>query len=146
VGIARQLNNPDERTIALGDLRRRIRELRKKAEAAEDTGERRVARRVLRQVYVQCYEAGTIYSAKDGAVAATQLEAAAEIAPRDPSAFYQLAIVYARRGEKRRAIEALERAVANGLRDPALIETDRDLGRLSTEREYRKIIEGLKIK
>lgn len=146
VRLVRSLSDPEEHTTALGDLRRRVAELRKKAEASEDTGERRVARRALRQVYAQFYEAGTIEYAKDRTAAAAQLEIAAEIAPRDASVFYQLAILYAQGGDKRRSLEALKRAVENGLADPALIEGNKDLSRLREEVEYRKIIDALKTK
>ena len=146
VQLTRLLSNPEERETALGDLRRRAAELRKKAEAAEDTGERRVARRALRQVFAMFYEAGTIQYAKDRNAAKAQLELAAEVAPRDPAPFYQLAILYAQGGEKRRALEALRRAVENGLKDPALIEGNADLSRLRDEAEYRKIVDGLKTK
>jgi dienelactone hydrolase len=146
VQLTRLLTNPEERETALGDLRRRVAELRKKAEGTEDTGERRVARRALRQVFAQFYEAGTIEYAKDRQAAREQLELAAEVAPRDPSPFYQLAILYAQGGEKRKALGALRRAVENGLKDPALIEGNPDLARLREEAEYRKIIETLKTK
>lgn len=146
VRMTRSLNDPEERTTALGDLRRRVAELRKRAEAADDSGERRVARRALRQVYAQFYEAGTIEYAKDRAAATAQLEIAAEIAPRDAAAFYQLAILYAQGGEKRKSLEALRHAVENGLTDPALIEGNKDLSRLREEIEYRKIIDALKTK
>jgi predicted esterase len=146
VRLARLLSNMEERDTALGDLRRRVAELRKKADAAEDTGERRVARRTLRQAFAQFYEAGTIEYAKDRQAAKEQLEIAAEIAPRDPGAFYQLAILYAQGGEKRKALDALRRAVENGLKDPALIEGNKELARLRVEAEYQKIIDGLKTK
>jgi predicted esterase len=146
VQLTRLLSNPEEHETALGDLRRRVAELRKKAEATEDTGERRVARRALRQVFAQFYEAGTIEYVKDRQAAREQLELAAEVAPRDPSPFYQLAILYAQGGEKRKALEALKRAVENGLKDPALIEGNPNLARLREEAEYRKIIETLKTK
>lgn len=146
VELTRLFSNPEERNTALGDLRRRVAELRKKAEAAEDTGERRVARRALRQTYAQFYEAGTIEFARDRQAGKEQLEIAAEIAPRDPSVFYQLAILYAQGGEKRRALEALKRSVENGLKDPALIEGNQDLSRLREEAEYQKIIDALKTK
>jgi dienelactone hydrolase len=144
VRLARLLSNPDERANALGDLRRLVAELRKKAESSEDTGERRVARRALRQTYAQFYETATIEYARAPQAASAQLEIAAEIAPRDISVFYQLAILYAQAGDKRRALESLRRAVENGLKDPALIEGNRDLSRLREEAAYRRIIAALK--
>lgn len=146
VRLAQRLNNPEERDNALSDLRRLLADLRKKGEGAEDTGERRVARRTLRQAFAQFYEGGTIKYAKDRQAARQQLEVAAEVAPRDPAVFYQLAILYAQGGEKRKALDALRRSVENGLKDPALIEGNKELARLRDEAEYRKIIDALKTK
>jgi hypothetical protein len=146
LGFARTARDPDQRFHALGDLRVRAAELRKKAEAADDTSERRVARRSLRQVYAQFYEAATIGSANDRQAAKAQLEIAAEVAPHDPSIFYQFAILYAQDGEKRRALEALRSAVDYGLKDVSLIEGHKEFDRLREEVEYRKIIDKLKTK
>jgi tetratricopeptide (TPR) repeat protein len=146
VRLAQLLNNADERNNALADLRRLLADLRKKGEAAEDTGERRVARRTLRQAFAQFYEGGTIEYAKDRQAARQQLEVAAEVAPREAAVFYQLAILYAQGGEKRKALDALRRSVENGLKDPALIEGNKELARLRDEAEYRKIIDTLKTK
>lgn len=145
--LASSLNGDEEsRSTALGDLRRRVADLRKRAAATEDTSERRVARRALRQVYAQFYEAGTIQYAQNRTAATAQLEIAAEVAPRDPSAFYQLAILYAQDGEKRKALEALRRAIENGLKDASLIEGNKDFSRLRDDAEYKRIVDALKTK
>lgn len=146
VNLINQLNDRDERTIAQADLHKRVAELRKRADAAEDSFDRRVARRTLRQVYAQFYEAATLGDTKDRQGAIAQLQIAAEIAPRDPSAFYEMAILYAQGGDKKRALEALKRSVENGLKNLSLIEGNKDLSRLRDEPEYQKIIESLKTK
>lgn len=144
--LARSFDDPELSATAPDDLRKHVAELRKKADVAQDSGERRVARRALLQVYAQFYEAGTIHDAANRSAATTKLEIAAEIMPQDPGIFYQLAILYAQGGEKRRAIDALKRAVENGLRNVSLIEGNKEFNGLHEETEYQKIIEGLKAK
>ena len=55
-GLSRELEDPEQRQASLASLRRAIGGLRKKAEAKQDSGSRRVARWVLEGLFVQAYE------------------------------------------------------------------------------------------
>jgi predicted esterase len=106
----------DARPIAIQEFRRRIEEIRRAARAETDGSERRVARRALHQIFAWYYENGLNLSiAKKHAQAAELLAIAAEIAPRWPGVFYDLAAARARAGETRKAVAALGQALEQGL-------------------------------
>ncbi len=61
--------------------------------------------------------------------------------PRDPAVRYALACALSRAGDRGRALEALERAVADGFSNPELLRKDPDLEPLRSEPRYRALLE-----
>jgi tetratricopeptide (TPR) repeat protein len=140
------LNEPASRSNALQEMRAEIAELREKSKATEDTPERRVARRALHQVLAQTYEAALYNYLPLGEyeVAIVNFEVAEEVAPKNWGVPYNLARAYALRGEKKKALESLRRAVEKGFADAAAIENQKDFVSLQAEDEFKSIIKALK--
>ena len=140
------LSDPSERSDAMKEMRNIIAGLREKAHATEETPERHVARRALGQVLAQTYEAATLNYHPGGQydLAIVNLEVAEEIFPKGAQIPYELARAYAMRGEKKKAIESLKRAVAKGFPDSSAIETQPDFVSLRAEEEFKSIVKNLK--
>jgi predicted esterase len=137
--------DPDEGAIAAVDFRNAVAGLRKTAHATEDTGERRVARRVLHQMFARYYE-GALNLRESGqnySLAASTLEVVAEIAADNPNVFYELACTYALNKDRRKAIEALKKAVEKGFNDPARLSSDDALKSIQSEAGYKEILDSL---
>jgi predicted esterase len=80
-------------------------------------------------------EAGKIKSAK------ALYEIATIIRPEPPAAWYNLACIYARNGETKKALAALENALADGRVDPEEVEKDPDFAALRKEAATARIME-----
>ncbi len=79
-------------------------------------------------------------------IAVFNLEAAAEIAQNNPYVTYELATAYALNGEKKKALEALKRAVEKGFTDLPRMNSSQALEPLRKESEYQKIVESIQQK
>lgn len=145
---SRLLTDPLDRPNLMSEIRSLVRDLRKTATAKEDSADRRVARRILSQVSAETFEAAmyTYIPSQNYAVAGVNLEIAEEVTPDYPRIPFVLARVYALTGEKKKAIEALRRAVAKGFKNAGAIESEKDFASLRGEEEYKAIIDGLKAK
>jgi dienelactone hydrolase len=140
-----QLADPSRYVETLSELKTTVSDLTHKAEAAKDPGDQRVARRVLEAVFVQAYEeANNLYLQKNYSAVPQKLEIAVILKPKNAYAFYELALAYARLGNKSKAINALSRAIENGFTDLAKIEQNAEFEPLRNEAGYKKLITGLK--
>ena len=74
--------------------------------------------------------------------AAALYEIAAIIRPEASVAWYSLACIYAQNGETKKALAALETALADGRIDPEEIEKEPDLAPLRKEAAYARIMEN----
>jgi dienelactone hydrolase len=130
---------------AIAELRFAVADLTKQSEQKQDLGRRQVARRVLQQLLVQTYqEANAFYQQKNYALIPAKLEIATELKPKDAQVFYDLAVAYARTGNKSKAIAALTRSIENGFTDLAEIEQNQSFTSLRTEAAYEKLMAELK--
>ncbi len=119
---------------AMGELRGTIAGWRKASEAAGDSPERRLARRVLQGAYVQGYEAARdLAERRDYRRAAAILEMMAGIRPERAQTFYDLARTRALSGDKKKALAALKQAAALDPENPAL-------KALSSDPAFKKIL------
>ncbi len=136
----------EEASSSLGRLLAalRIKELRKNA-AGDDPAERLSAERLLAQIEVQTgfYLPRALMEQKDWARSALFLEIATTIDERNRQAWYTLAQARAQGGNRKRAIEALERAIAAGFSSRQAIESDPLLAPLGGEPGFRAAIEAL---
>lgn len=135
----------ESRSLAFNDLKRVVGDLRKKAAEKERTTDQLVARRVLDLLFVQVYEeARALHHAKEYEMEAANLEIAAFVRPDNSRILYSLAKAYSLDKEKRKAIEALKRAVERGFNDAAEIERDKEFDALRQEAEFKRIVEEMK--
>jgi predicted esterase len=141
-----QNDDQESRGDALASFHLSIAKLRKAAGEAQDSSDRRVARRTLNGVFAFYFERGQtlIQNTKNYRAAAASLEIAAAIKQDQPGPFYVLATAYALAGDRKRALEALKKAVEKGFNVPGTIEGDHAFDSLRKEAEYLKIIERLK--
>ncbi len=110
------LKDPEERPGNLGLMLATVARLRRKAEAKDDSAERRVARRVLQGTYVRAYEqARDLRERKNYTLAALELEVVTAIRPERPLGFYDLAATYALAGDKKRGSGESEEGRREGL-------------------------------
>lgn len=127
------------------ELKSVVSDLARKAEEPKDISQQRVARRALQSAFVQLYEtANALFLVKNYAGVAEKLEIAALLKPKNPYLFYELAVAYARAGNKSKAINALGRAIENGFTDLAKIEQNQGFDPLRNEAGYKKLVTGLK--
>lgn len=134
------------RVQAGADFGRLLEGLREKAQAEADSGERRVARRVLNQLAAHFYEtASNLRQRRARASEVVEaLETAAEVAPNSPQLFFELAIAHAENSNRKRALAALRAAFEKGFKDKAALERERALDALRGEAEYRRLVEDLR--
>ncbi len=129
---------------AMVKLKSSLSDLAKQSESG-NVGERRVARRVLQSLRVGIYEeAFSLKQRKNYASLPAKFELLTMISPGDPRVFYELAVAYARVGDKSKATMALGRAVERGFSDLGKIEQNEDFAILRDEADYKKLIASLK--
>jgi len=73
-----------------------------------------------------------------------KIELLTMISPKDPRVFYELAVAYARVGNKTKATMALGRAIERGFSDLSRIEQNADFAILREEKDFKKLIASLK--
>ncbi len=137
-----------ERSTMIQELRNMAADVRKTAQLNEDTSERRVARRSLRQAFAYYYETAihTFLQQKKNEQAIFYMEIVAELQPKNAFIFVELARVYAISKQKKQAIEALQKAVEKGFSDLKTLEENRDFDILQSESDWQKLIAALKQK
>lgn len=103
------------------------------------------ANRLLRFIFMEAAEnANQAYGRGEMKKAAMLYELTVLIDPGRGGAWYNLACVYSRLGEKKDALRALEAAVRNGVRDSGVIGSDPDLEAIRREPAYIRLLEGMK--
>ncbi len=141
------MTDPANRFQAFNDLKRATTGLRKRADEAQDSSERRIARRVRDDVYARTIqEALDFFHRAKYDDAAWRLEVATELVIDDASLYISLARAYARQGKKKKALDALKKSVVVGLADPSVIEQNQDFQSLRDEADFKAIIESIKRK
>lgn len=119
--------------------------LRRQRKAEEDSATRRVARRVLSGQYVGLSERGSnsLQTLKRYDEAVRLFTLATEIDPDRAGAFYNLAWAYNAKGDKKKALKALQAAVEKGFKDHAAISANSAFDSLRNEPIYLQLIEKM---
>lgn len=135
---------PDHVSQLLAGLR--IPELKKKARTDPDPDERLSAERVLYAVYIQT---GLYLPREYGSLgqydrAILFLQVASEIDPDVPHIPYRLATAYARKGNRRRALDYLEISARKGWTDLTALESERAFDPLRKTEQYRRIVNQIR--
>ncbi|HEV2763235.1 MAG TPA: hypothetical protein VGV38_09705, partial [Pyrinomonadaceae bacterium] len=138
--------DPDEGALAAAEFRRAAADLRRAARAEADTGERRVARRVLGQVFAQFYERAADLRARGEKASAVVagLELAAELSPDNPQLLFELACAHAVNRDRKKALELLRRAVEKGFADADQLARHDALTSLRAEPAYQELLARIK--
>lgn len=123
-------------------------DLHKQSGRTEDTGERRVARRVLDGVFIGLFEQGMnqLQTQKRYEDAVRTFRLATEVNPERAGAFFYLAWAYAANGEKKKSLQALHTAVEKGYSDLGAITSNKAFDGIRDETQYRQIIQALQSK
>ncbi len=139
------IKQADAPAVALMDLRRAIADLQKRSDEKENSSQRRVARRVVNGFYVNLVESGNAFTqAKRYDEAIFNLEIALLVRPDNPGLHYRLACLYALKGQKKRALESLKKAIEKGFKDAAELQNNRELDGLREDPEFKKLFEDLR--
>ncbi len=146
VALALKRQDIEQNAIAANSFRKAVAALKTEARAAVDTSERRVARRVLSGVFAQFYEGATnlLQRRENYARAVDSLAIAAEIASDNPRLRYELACAYALKRDKRKALEALRKAIELGFGDQADMASNQALDVLRGELEFQQLIKSIR--
>lgn len=133
---------PETLSQLLSDLQ--IPDLQRKAKS-QDAEERLSAERLLYAVYIQTglYLPRSLMEKKQWDRAILFLQAAAEIQPESPRIPYRLATAWAGRGNRKKALESLKKALERKGTDREEIERDPALAVVREDPEYGKLFEAL---
>lgn len=123
--------------------RKSVAELQEKAKTAP-AAERAMAQRVLQGVASGCGElARQAMRSQDFPAAADLLEMAVLVRPERPQNHYELARARGELGDRKRALAALQAAVAAGFRDAARLRTEKAFTKLRQEPEFTALLAKL---
>jgi tetratricopeptide (TPR) repeat protein len=122
-----------------------LNDLRKQSKAAEDSTQRRVARRVLDGLFVGLFEQGIslLQTEKNYSQAINRFKMATEVNPDRPGAFFYLAWAYAANRDKKKSLQFLSTAVEKGFSDAAMITANKAFDSIRNEPEYQQIMARL---
>ena len=128
-------------------VRRRqiLSDLRRQAAAAEDSGNRRVARRVLEGQFIGLIEHGTevLRNQKDYGEAVRTFLIATEVNPDRAGAFYYLSWAYAAKGDKKKALLSLKAAVEKGFKDRSALAGNTAFDALRNDPAFLRLVEKM---
>jgi predicted esterase len=135
---------PDHVSQLIAELK--IPELKKKAKTDPDPEERLSAERVLYAVYIQTglYLPREYSSLGQFDRAILFLQVAAEIDPDVPHIQYRLATAYARKGNRRRALDYLELSAQKGWSDLIALETEKAFDPFRNKEQFRRIVQQVR--
>ncbi len=128
-----------------GGIRDLSAELRRKAEAPEDSDERRMVRRAIGGVSIASRErVRALLAEKEYGSAVALLELAVALRPGQSRPCYDLARACAFAGRRARALEALRQAATAGFSDAARAEAEPAFAKLKGEPAFRKVLEQMR--
>lgn len=139
------LFDPRER---YGVIRRlHLKNLVEKAQKKDDVLESAMAHRLLGMLALNAYSEGMAYHEERRLTeAVVYLEIASEASFERPDVLYNLACAYSLKGEKKKALQTLKRAVEKGFKEVELLKTDPDLVPVRKEDEFKVLLEKLEHK
>ncbi len=125
-------------------MRKQVATLRAQADAAADSPERRMARRVLAGAAISARESvRRLIDSGEFQTAAGLLEMAIAIRPEQTRNYFELARVRALNGEKAKAVAALLQAADMGLGGTARVENEPAFAKLKTDPAWPALLEKI---
>jgi predicted esterase len=141
--------NPSGQAVAVGQVINalKIPEL-KKRERSDDPEERLSAKRLLNTLAGQTafYLPRQFAERKQWDRALFVLKIAAELRPEDPGVWLSQAVVHARKGDRRKALEDLRHAAETGWKDADRVETHEAFAPFRGDEEFKKIVAEMRAK
>jgi hypothetical protein len=129
---------------ARGAVKKTAAELRAKGEA-KDTPDGQMAARVLTGAYTNCAEnARELMRIESYADAEQLLEMMTLLRPERAQAYFDLARCVAHRGDRKRALAALQQAAAAGFKDAARIEGEKIFASLRSEPAFLELVSAMR--
>lgn len=118
----------------------KIAELKRRAKA--DGPEGPTALRLLESAHAQLsfYLMRQLIDRREYALAAAVLGAATEIHPERPVTWYNLGAMQARAGDRKRALQSLEKAIELGYKDAAHLNADDDYAALREDERFKTLV------
>jgi tetratricopeptide (TPR) repeat protein len=118
------------RALRVGDLQRM---------AAKDGAEGRAAKRLLASVFSQLafYLRREFLARQEYQLGIISLQAAIEIHPERPVVWYNLGCLYALAGDRRHALDSIEKAISLGFNDAKLLASDQDLESIRDDARFK---------
>lgn len=138
----------DEQSDSESRLRVLLADLRKQSKSVEDSGDRRIARRVLEGVFISLYEQGLdfLQARKLYGRAVRTFTLATEVYPDRAGSFFYLAWAHAADGQKKKSLQVLKTAVEKGFSDLSAINDNKAFDGIREEAQYKQIIQALQSK
>ena len=132
--------NPETR------LHQILTDLGRQAKLETDSGARRVARRVLDGEYIGLFERGfsLLQTEKRYDESARIFDLATQVQPERSGAFYYLAWAYNAKGDKKKSLAALQKAVDRGFSDLTALSQNKAFDSLRNDPQFQKIVGALK--
>lgn len=125
------------------DVKKAAAQLRTKAEGSSP--EREMAGRVLQAVYTNCAEnVRDMLRSGEYAPAEPVLEMMILLRPERPQAYFDLARCRARRGDRKRALVALEQAVTAGFNDRLRVQQEPAFESFKSDAAFLKLVDAMK--
>ena len=147
-GIEQNLTSLPSGSFELGqrldDITPAVAEVREFAMHAKSPRDVRVGRRVVSELFAAAYEAG-LGQMRGGKAQVAELyfQVAAEVQPDAPSPPFELAKAFTKLGDKKRALRALESAVAKGLKRASLLTDSPEFEPLQGEPRFQALVKQL---
>jgi hypothetical protein len=139
------LSDPDERFAKTTALYGLIASLKADERDARTPPQRNLARRLLEQVSITAYYAAQpLTDAKQYTAAIVYLAVQTEVHPESASLQYRIATLYARSGNKKKALEGLKAAAANGFSDASRIEREEAFNPLRDAARFRQLLDEIR--
>lgn len=131
----------------LADITPAVAQVREQAKRAKTPRDARVAGRAVNDLFATTYEAG-LGRMRNGDAPAAELyfQLAAVVAPDSPAPHYELAKVYVKLGDKKKALREVELAINKGLKRVALLKDSPELAPLRDEPRFKELIAQLESK
>lgn len=139
--------NQNEEAFDPGNLVQKIlNDLRKQSKEANDSTQRRVARRVLESLFISLFEQGTslLQTEKNYSASIKVFKLATEVNPDRPGAYFYLAWAYAANRDKKKSLQSLSTAVEKGFSDAAMITATKAFDFIRDDPEYQQIVARLR--
>jgi dienelactone hydrolase len=142
--LSELLDRSDEAAAAREELDRLIGRLARDVDSS-DPETRLLARRVLNGFYVGTLETGrNRRNARDFSAACVDFELCAKMRPQIAWPIYELARSHAARGDRKKALAELRKAIALGFADAAGLVGDGEWKALASQPEFTAIVEELR--